>query len=58
MQEVLSGSVGAGEGTEVKKAFLESENLPAQRFQGFEGGNMMVIIISVTLVSPGRRVTP
>lgn len=58
MQEILSGSVGTREGKEVKKAFLESGSLPAQRFQGFEGGKMMVIIISVTLVSPGRRVTP
>lgn len=41
--------MGAREEKGVKKGFLESESLPAQMFQGFEGGKMMVIIISVTL---------
>lgn len=41
--------MGAREGKEVKNGFLESESLPAQKFQGFEGGKMMVIIIFVTL---------
>lgn len=48
-QDVLSGPVGAREGKEVKKGFLEPEGLPTQVFTGFEGGKMTVVIISVTL---------